>query len=293
MNLIALIPGLIFGAGLTAVVLALMPRHPQLISAIRGINEPAAVTDVVTDGSLQSRVGGWMNANMPRRSWLTVPTTDLRVINMTVEKYYYDKVLLGLTGLLSFSILGLFLQALGILPFYLPAALGIPVGIWLFIGVDSDVKKKATEARSEFTRAVAVYLELVAAELKRGRTAALALDTAAGVGRSWVFIRIRQELVRARYAGIAPWDALAQLSEEIDVPELADVAKIVRLSGEEDASIYETLRSRGKTLRHKLLAEEHEKANSASERMQMPLATTLFVYVGIIITPMVLRLFTT
>ena len=108
-----------------------------------------------------------------------------------------------------------------------------------------------------------------------------------------MFVRIRQELTRARYAGVAPWDALRTLSEEIDVPDLADVAKIVRLSGEEGASIYETLRSRGKTLRHKLLAEEHEKANSASERMQMPLATTLFVYVGIIITPLILNLLAT
>ena len=227
---------------------------------------------------------------MPERSWLKVPTTDLRLIRMTTEKYYYDKVLLALTGLLLPFLLGLFTQALGVLPLYIPGLIGIPLAFWLFFSVDQDVRTKAKDARTEFTRAVAVYLELVAAERKRGATAGHALETSAAVGKSWVFLRIRQDLTRARYAGVAPWDALSTLSEEIDVPDLADVAKIVRLSGEEGTSIYETLRSRGKNLRHKLLSEEHEKANSASERMQMPLATTLFVYVGIIITPLMLKL---
>lgn len=293
MNLLTLIPGLIGGGGVALIVLSLIPRQPQLSAALDRIGETARPENVEPDTSLQHRVGSWMERHVPDRSWLKVPTTDLRLIGMSKEKYFYDKALLALTGLLAPMVLGLFCQALGFLPFYIPALLGLPIAAWLWVSVDQDVRQKANDARSEFTRAVAVYLEMVAAERKRGATAARALETSAEVGRSWVFIRIRQELVRARYAGVAPWDALRSLSAEIDVPDLADVAKIARLSGEEGASIYETLRSKGKTLRHKLLAEEHEKANSASERMQMPLATTLFVYVGIIITPLILNLLAT
>lgn len=284
-----LLLGISFGLGAVVLLMVLLPRHPQLSAAIKGIND-APVADGISDGSLQSRVGGWMVRHMPELKWLTVPTTDLRLIGMPIQKYYYDKVLLGVSGLLSFFILGLAAQAMGFLPFYMPAILGIPVGYWLFMSVDSDVKQKAADARAEFARAVAIYLEMVAAELKRGRTAAHALETAAQVGRSWVFVRIRQELVSARYAGVAAWDALNGLAVEIDVPELGDVANIVRLSGEEDASIYETLRSRGNALRNKLLTEEHEKANSVSESMQVPLALTVIVYVGIIITPMMFTL---
>lgn len=290
MNLLALIPGLILGLGVATIISALVPRQAHLASTLDRLHETAIALPAPGDGSLQHRVGTWMAGRMPERSWLKVPSTDLRLIGMSVDKYYYDKTLLALVGLLSPLVLGLFAQALGFLPFYVPALAGIPMAFWLWFSVDQDIRKKANDARAEFTRAVAVYLEMVAAERKRGATAARALETSADVGRSWVFLRIRQELTRARYAGTPPWDALRSLSEEIDVPDLADVAKIVRLSGEEGASIYETLRSRGKTLRHKLLAEEHEKANSASERMQMPLATTLFVYVGIIITPLMLNL---
>ncbi len=293
MNLLALIPGLILGGGIALIVSALIPRQPHLAATLDRLTETTIATPEIGDDSLQHRVGSWVGSHLPERSWLKVPTTDLRLIGMQLDKYYYDKVLLALVGLIMPMFLGVVTQAVGFLPFYVPALLGIPLAGWLWFSVDGTIRGKANEARAEFTRAVAVYLELVAAERKRGATAARALETSAEVGRSWVFVRIRQELTRARYAGVAPWDALRTLSEEIDVPDLADVAKIVRLSGEEGASIYETLRSRGKTLRHKLLAEEHEKANSASERMQMPLATTLFVYVGIIITPMLLNLVAT
>lgn len=290
MNFMLLIPGLIIGAGVALIVTALIPRQPHLATTLARLGETTPIIEDVGDGSLQYRVGSWTARHLPDRSWLKVPTTDLRLIGVSQEKYFYDKVLLALVGFLAPFALGLFAQALGFMPFYIPAVLGIFLAAWLWFSVDGDYRKKANEARAEFTRAVAVYLELVAAERKRGATAARALDTSAAVGESWVFVRIRQELTRARYAGVAPWDALDALSTEIDVPDLADVAKIVRLSGEDGASIYETLRSRGKTLRHKLLAEEHETANSASEKMQIPLSITLFVYVGIIITPLMISL---
>jgi pilus assembly protein TadC len=290
MNLYALVPGLILGVGVAMIVIALLPRQPHLADTLDRLSETTIAEETEQDRTLQHRVGSWMAHNIPDRSWLKAPTTDLRLIGMSIDKYYYDKVLLALVGLMLPFVLGLFAQAVGFLPFYIPGLIGIPIAFWLWASVDQDIRKKADDARAEFTRAVAVYLEMVAAERKRGATAARALETSADVGRSWVFVRIRQELSRARYAGIAPWDALTNLSEEIDVPDLADVAKIVRLSGEEGASIYETLRSRGKTLRHKLLAEEHEKANSASEKMQIPLSITVFVYVGIIITPLLFNL---
>ena len=289
--LIAIVLGIGLGLGVVMVLTAFLPARPQLAAALTRINDTTADKEIApADTSLQHRVGGWLDRNIPQRSWLKVPESDLRLIGMSTEKYWYDKLLLAVTGFMAFPLLGLLSQAFGVIPFFIPALLGIPVGIALAMSVDSDVKKKAAEARAEFARAVAVYLELVAAERKRGATAARALETAANVGKSWVFVRIRQELNRARYAGVAPWDALHNLSVEIDIPDLDDVAKIVRLSGEDGASIYETLRARGKTLRHKLLSEEHEKANSDSERMQVPLAMSLFVYVGIIITPLMIRL---
>jgi hypothetical protein len=105
-----------------------------------------------------------------------------------------------------------------------------------------------------------------------------------------VFERIKQELLRARFSGIQPWEALRHLSNEIGVKELADVADIMRLSGEEGAAVYESLRARGKALRVQLLNEEHTIANRLSERMTYPQALLGVVFMAMLVTPPLLRL---
>lgn len=288
---IALIPGILAGLGLTLAVAQLLPRQPKLADAIArmGSTTPVLTTN---QGDVESRVGSWVYSKLPDLPGFTIPTKDLALVGMPVNTFLYQKARLAATGLFAPSVLGLLAQMLGILPFYIPALLGVGLAVVFWFGPDRDLKLKAAEAREEFSRAVAVYLELVAAERKRGAPAGHALETAAGVGKSWVFVRIRQELTRARYAGVAPWDALNTFSEEISVPELADVAKIIRLSGESGAAVYETLRQRGRSLRVQLLNNEQTHANEVSERMtSLPLAMLAIVFCGIILTPLLLTLF--
>jgi len=54
--------------------------------------------------------------------------------------------------------------------------------------------------------------------------------------------------------------------------------------------VYETLRARGKSLRVQLLNNEHTHANEASERMTIPMTMLAMVFVGIILTPLVMNL---
>lgn len=287
--MIALIPGLIAGIGIALVIAAVVPRQPQLAAAIERVEfgtPETAVSDAEMD--FRTRVGTWLAKRFPAAA---VPREDLRLINKSVESYYYDKALSAVTGFVIPMLSGLAGQAFGYLAFYIPTIIGIPLAVVMWLSVDQDIKKKAADARLEFARGVAVYLELFAAR-KRGTTATDALESAAEVGNSWVFRRIRQALHRARYAGVASWDALEQLGGDINVPQLVEMAKIVRLNGERDASVYETARAKGKSLRHELLNREHEQANTDSERLQVPLALSLGIYAGIILTPMIINLFT-
>ena len=97
--------------------------------------------------------------------------------------------------------------------------------------------------------------------------------------------RRRRELA----PGLVRDDLLLLRAQPVD-SELDDVAKIVRLSGEEGASVYETLRARGKSLRVELLNKEHTRAKEASERMTLPMTSLAIVFVGIILTPLLLNL---
>lgn len=287
--LLALIPGVAAGLGVAFIVSGLLPSQPRLASALErlGTTTPAQPTQAT---NLESRVGSFVQRRLPDLPGFVIPTRDLALVNVSVHKYLYDKAGLAVLGLVSPSLLGLFLQMAGILPFYLPGILGIPLAVGLWFLPDLDLRNRAAATREEFARSIAVYLELVAAEKRRGAPPGHALLSAAEIGKSWVFARIRQELVRARYAGTPPWDALSAFSLEIGVPELDDVAKIIRLSGEEGASVYETLRARGKSLRVELLNNEHTRANEASERMTLPMTMLALVFVGIILTPLMMNL---
>lgn len=288
---LVLVPGILAGLGLTLVVAQLLPRQPRLADAVARLGTTTAAASAQQHGDLEQRVGSWVHSRLPDVPGFKLPTQDLALVNMPVNTFLFKKAQYALLGLIAPAVAGLVLQMVGLVPVYLPALAGIPLAVVFWFGPDRDLKAKAAEAREEFARAVAVYLELVAAERKRGAPAAHALETAASVGRSWVFVRIRQELTRARYAGMPPWDALNAFSEEIRVPELADVAKIIRLSGEAGASVYETLRQRGRSLRVQLLNNEQTRANEVSERMtSIPLAALAVVFCGIILTPLLLTL---
>lgn len=292
MTLLALIPGALAGFGVWVIVTGLMRQQPRLASALERLGTTTPM-QVSAGTNMETRVGTWVHRRLPDVPGFTIPVKDLALVGIPVNKYLYDKAVLAAFGLVVPSLFGLFLQFIGIVPFYLPGILGIPFAALLWFGPDQDLKSKAAAAREEFSRSIAVYLELVAAERRRGSPAGHALLTSAQIGKSWVFVRIRQELTRANLAGTPPWDALTAFSEEIDVPELSDVAKIIRLSGEEGASVYETLRARGKSLRVQLLNDEHTRANEASERMTIPMTMLAMVFVGIILTPLVMNLLTT
>lgn len=288
---IVLALGAFAGLGLALLIAELAPRQPKLSAAMARLgSDELAIVD--TNGNLESRLGTWGQRHLADLPGFKVPTRDLLILNRTPQTYYAQKVILGLLGLVAPAILALFCWALGLPPLF-PSVVGgaaIPLAIVLVVLVDVMVKQQAEEARQEFARAIAAYLELVATERKRGAPAAVALEEAASIGESWVFERIRQELMRARFAGVQPWDALRTLAAEVGVKELSDVADIMRLSGEEGAAVYESLRARGKSLRTQLLNEEHTIANRLSERMTYPQAMLGVIFMAILVTPPLLRL---
>ncbi len=288
---IILAVGLVVGLGLALLVAELAPREPKLAAALDRLGS-AEVSTTAEARSLEGRLGGWGQRHLADLPLFTVPTRDLLLLGRSTQTYFANKITLGVLGLLAPSVVALLFWALGFSPFIVGIAgiAAVPLALVMLVLGDVMVKQQADEARQEFSRAIAAYLELVAAERKRGASPSVALEEAAGVGESWVFERIRQELMRARFSGVQPWDSLRDLSNEIGVKELADVADFMRLSGEEGAAVYESLRARGRALRVQLLNEEHTVANRLSERMTYPQALLGVIFMAMLVTPPLLRL---
>ncbi len=149
----------------------------------------------------------------------------------------------------------------------------------------------ARKARLEFTRALGAYIDLVALERNNGSGVRQAMESAAEVGDSWVFTRLSEELTRSRWSGQPPWDALHALSDELGLPELDDFADIMRLSGEEGASVYTNLRARSAAMRTAMLNDEISEANAVGERMTIPGSLLGVIFMALLVAPSLLRMF--
>ena len=292
MNLaLIVLPGILVGLGFALVVAALVPTQPRLSAALERIGTTSVSQDTAHAATFENRVGSAVLRRFSDSPSFKIPSTDLRLIGMSVNRYLYQKVLSASLGLLAPIAFGLIFQVLGITAFYIPALFGLPLALGGWFLPNLLVRDQAQEARTEFSRSVAVYMELVGSERISGAPPGKALESAARVGHNWAFVRIRQTLTEARYAGVAPWDALEQLSKEINVPDLGEIAKVIRLSGEQGASVYETLRARGQNLRDRLLNDEATEANKATNKMTIPMTLTGVLFMLLLGTPFVLDAF--
>jgi len=175
------------------------------------------------------------------------------------------------------------------MPIAVPAAGSLLAAAVMFWLPDFNARDDARKARAEFNRALGAYTDLVALERLGGSGSREAMELAAKVGDNWVFRRISEELARSRWSGVAPWDALHALADELGLPDLADLADVMRLTSE-GSQVYAQLRARSEAMRAAMLSTELAKANAAGERMTMPMALLSVVFLAILVVPALLQL---
>jgi Flp pilus assembly protein TadB len=289
------------GLGLALLVRELLPAQPQLAAALDRLasppppnTAPAAdepVGDAASTRALEMRVGLLAQRYLSGLPLQAVPARELALLRIPVARHVGQKVLLALIGLLFPAVFTALALAVGVaLPLAFPALSSLVLAAVLFLLPDLEVRRKAAAAREEFARATSAYLDLTALERAAGAGATQALEQAATVGDSWVFVRLREQLIRARLSGTAPWDGLHELATELALPELSDLADIMRLSGEEGAAVADTLRARSRGLRTALLTKEQTRANEDSERMVVPVAVLGLIFLMLLGAPAIVRI---
>jgi hypothetical protein len=281
--IIAILAGAGAGLGLWLIAREFTPGVPALGPALRQLQATPTSRPAPPAGPLA--VLG---------SRLRIPHRELSLIGHSTERYVSEKVGFALVGLLFPPVFSLILALSGVrLGIVIPAAAGLGLAVLLFFLVDVSVRQRAAQAREEFSRHVAVYLDLIALELAASRGPTEALERAAAVGGGWVSRRIRETLHASRLRLEPPWDGLKQVAAEVGVPDLGDVGDIMTLVGDEGAQVYDTLRSRAESLRAAILANEEERANTATTVLYIPTSLLVFVLFIIAAYPFLIRLITT
>ncbi|MEU6653350.1 type II secretion system F family protein [Streptomyces sp. NPDC046900] len=293
MNLIpAVVSGGTIGAGLALLIRELLQPQPALGPALKR-STPAASTMPDRELDREEVWGRWLLARLERLPGVRVPTTNLALLGLGPGEFMLKKTALAALGLLCpvIATIPWIIAGMG-LPFYVPPGVGLLVAALLFITPDLSVRDQAKRAREEFTHALSAYLDLVA--LKRAADAgpAEALEKAAEVGEGWPFLYLQSALRRARLEKIPPYQALAELSAEYDLPVLTDVADIMRSSATDGAAVYKALRARTSALNAELLADQAAEANAASEKMTAPGALLAILVMLLMAFPAVIRMLT-
>ncbi len=281
----ALVYGAAVGGGLMLVARELLPGRPdteRLLDRLEQTEAPASAAAGRGTAALVERTGARVLAGVGA-SW-KLPRRELDLLGIPVARHVGERCLGALGGLVLPAVATAVLALGGItLPLPVPLFVSLLMAAAVWVNADIDVRKRAAKARLEYRYAIASFLER--ARLERGAhiSAEGAIHRTAAVGDGWVFERLRTELDRATLAGVTPWEALRQLAEQLDVPELASPAETFSLAGDEGASILAALGTQARALRHRLLTDRQAEANGASEKLVVPgtvLFMTVFALIG-------------
>jgi hypothetical protein len=291
---LALLAGALVGLGLVLLTARLIPTEPDLAEALRRLT-PTRTPRVEMSGSASAgkeRIGLWAIRALPSGVWVRTPTRELALLQVPLARFYGDKIVFAFLGLLIPPFLAAFLEFLDLgLPLTIPAIASLGLAVVMFFLPNYNAIDEARKARLEFARALGAYIELVALERNNGSGVRQAMEAAAEIGDSWVFQRLNEELTRSRWSGLPPWEALHTLADELGLPELDDFADIMRLSGEESASVYANLRARSAAMRTAMLNDEIAQANAVGERMTIPGSLLGVIFMALLVAPSLLRMF--
>lgn len=299
----ALIASVVAGAlivyGIAALVIAwLVPVRVDAAKSLAALAPPKSVVRRVeatgTPSDLVERVGLWGQRVLPDDAWVRTPYRELALLRIPVARFYGDKLVQAACGLLLAPIGAWVLGLVGLrLPPLIVLLAALAFAVVLFFGPNYSVLAMAKEARGDFRRELTSWVDAVAIERASGSGVRQAMEHAAVLGDHWVWKRLDEELRRSRWSGVPPWDALKDLADELLLPELTDVADILRLAGEEGTAAWGSLRARTSSLRAAILSDDVTRANADNERMSIPAALLGVVFVTLIVTPAVLRIFLT
>ena len=186
----------------------------------------------------------------------------------------------GLLGLLWAPLVVLIMSIGGVhvgaaLPLWVCVVLG-PLG---FAYPGLALRSAAADRRRGFRHALSAFLDVVAVSLASGRGVDTALRDGVRAGHGWPFAELERALSEARLLGESPWTALARLSRAIGVPELAELAASAALAGNEGARVRSSLAAKARAIRVRGLAEVEGAAQSATERMTLPVVLLMVGFI--------------
>ena len=289
---LVLLSGILLAGGLSCLVVAFARSTPQLDAALERIGADGMRQipsgDIGPVRSRSERLGAFIYRAMP------IPLTNgqrraLRLLDKPIAEFYADKAVMAIIGTV---LPGLAACAFAYLTGHLspiPAIAAVVGGVIGFFVPDLLLRRATTSVWTGAAEALLVYIDLVTLERLTNASATQALHNAAALSDVPLFLHIRTALERARLEQQSPYAELRRLSDQLKLPELADVADVMQLD-ETGAALSGTLRARVRELRDAHLTREQIKASAAAEGMTIYMTLPALIFGLIFLVAAMLRI---
>lgn len=286
--LLIVLAGIAVGGGCYLLVRQLLPSMPALRPALQRLNTaPTPVVEVPAGAPLEQRLGARAQPFLETRiARLTLTkSADLAIVGKARSTLLGERLIASAAGLAIAPIAGLALTLGGVgVGYLLPGVAAIGMGALGWLLPDLLLKEQATKARAEAAAAASAFMDLVAIARTAGDAANEAMVRSARISGNATFHRIAEGLQQAVWSGVTPSEALLELRDHWAVPELGDIADIMRLTSA-GGQVIETLRERARSLRDAQLAAEQATANQQSERLTAAMTLTGVVFLLMMLYP--------
>lgn len=274
------VAGALVGGGLWLLWTGWLPSRPSLKWALDRLGQPVPEIEAVSGDSLDARLGAkFRKAGIVDQTVIAM-RADLRVLRRSPDEQAAILVAYGLLGFLWAPLVAAGGWLVGFrLPIAIPLWFAVAgAGIGVLIAVRS-AKTEAAERRRAFSHALSSFCDVTGMCLAAGRGVESSLQTAADAGHGWAFTEIQAALRTGYVRGETPWQALARLGDDADLPDLTELAAAVSLAGEEGAAVRGTVTSKAKAIRERLTSEAERSAASTTERMGVPATLLLLGFI--------------
>ena len=292
-SLVAL-AGIFVAAGVVCLVVAFARSAPQLSAALDRVSSHTedthrSVVELGSGGRPSERLGAYLYRITP------IPLSDrqrqaLRLQDKSVAEFYADKAVMAVIGAVLPGVLGVAYAVLGDQLTVVPAAMAVLGAAVGFFVPDLLLNRATTRVRAGAVEALLVYIDLVTLERLTNASASQALHNAAVLSEVPLFVQIRTALERARLEQQSPYAELRRLSEQLRLPELADVADVMQLD-ETGAALSGALRARVSDLRDAHLTRQQLQASAAAEGMTLYMTLPALIFGLIFLVAAMLKIF--
>ena len=280
-----LLLGVGFGFGVLLVLSGLVPARPPLGLALARLHRPMMMMPEAGAGGPQVTIVQRLWGRSWAASWagqriLRGTASDLRIVGMSGEEHLAHRLSVAAVAML---------WAPACLALTTIAGVGLPMSLTMWTSLvlapvgffipAVELRARAARQRRSFRHALSSFLDVVSIALAGGKGIDGALNDAAGTGDGFAFRELRAALADARLQGEPPWAGLIRLGTALGVPELGELAASAALAGAEGARVKTSVAAKAKGLRARVLADVETAAQSASERMSLPIVLLLVGFV--------------